>query len=93
MVERKEGAWKEVLGARDEVAKERCMETYKEEKRKVKKCIYQSKKEVIEQFGRKMNQDVNGKSKLFWKDVCKVNGGKVESCSRIKDGNSKLGLG
>ena len=65
MVERKEGAWKEVLGARDEVAKERCMETYKEEKRKVKKCIYQSKKEVIEQFGRKMNQDVNGKSKFF----------------------------
>ena len=27
----------------------------KEEKRKVKRCIYQSKKEVNEQFGRKMN--------------------------------------
>ena len=33
---------KEVLGARDEVAKDRCMEVYKEEKR----CTYQSKKEV-----------------------------------------------
>ena len=40
--------WKEVLGARDEVAKERCMEVYEEEKRKVKKCIYQSKNEVNE---------------------------------------------
>ena len=37
---------KEVLGARDEVAKDRCMEVYKEEKRKVKRCTYQSKKEV-----------------------------------------------
>ena len=35
-VERKEAAWKEVLGARDEVAKERYMEFYKEEKRKMK---------------------------------------------------------
>ena len=47
---------KEVLGARDEVAKERCMETYKEEK--VKRCIHQSKKEVNERFGSKMNQNV-----------------------------------
>ena len=31
---------KEVLGARDEAAKERCMEPYKEEKRKVKRCMY-----------------------------------------------------
>ena len=31
-VERKEVAWREVLGARDEVAKDRCMEAYKEEK-------------------------------------------------------------
>ena len=34
--------------------------------------IYQSKKEVHEQFGRKMNQDVNGNRKLFWKEVSKV---------------------
>ena len=33
---------KEVLGARDEDASERCLEAYKEEKRKVKKCIYQN---------------------------------------------------
>ena len=30
-VERKEAAWKEVLGAKDEAAKDRCMETYKED--------------------------------------------------------------
>ena len=32
---------------------------------KVKRYIYQSKQEVQEQFGRKMNQDVNGNRKLF----------------------------
>ena len=31
---------KEVLGARDEDAKERCLEVYKEEKKKVKSCIF-----------------------------------------------------
>ena len=46
----------------------------------VKRCIYQSKKEIKEQFGRKMNQDVDGK--LFWKE---------ESCSGIKDGRLALG--
>ena len=60
---RKEAAWKEVLEARDEAAKERCIEAYKEEKRKVKRCIYQSKKKVNEQFGKKRNKDVNGKKK------------------------------
>ena len=65
MVKREENAWKEVLGARDEDVMERCLEAYKEEKRKVKKCIYQSKKEVQEQFGRKMHQDVNGNRKFF----------------------------
>ena len=40
-----------------------------------------------------MNQDVDGNRKLFWKEVSKVNGGKVESCSRIKDGNGRLALG
>ena len=77
---------KELLGARDEVTKDRFMEVYKEEKRKVKRCIYQNKKEVNEQFGRKMNQDVDGSKKLFWKEV---NEGKLESCSRIKDGNGR----
>ena len=38
-------------GIRDETIKERSMKIYKHEK-----CIYQSKKGVNEQFGRKMNQ-------------------------------------
>ena len=32
-IERKEDAWKKVLRARDEVAKESCMEAYKEEQK------------------------------------------------------------
>ena len=44
-------------------------------------------------FGRKMNEDVNGNKKLFWKEVSNVKGGKVESCSRIKDGNGRLAQG
>ena len=47
-----------MLTASDEEAKARCMGAYKEEKRKDKRCIYQIKKEVSEQFGRKMNRDV-----------------------------------
>ena len=43
-VERKEAAWREALRARDNVAEERCMEVYNEEKEKVKRCIYQIKK-------------------------------------------------
>ena len=84
---RKEADWKEVLVASDEEAKERCMEVYREEMRKVKRCIIQSKNKVSEQFRRKMNEDVNGNSKLVWKEVNNVKGRKVESCSRIKDGN------
>ena len=30
-------------------------------------------------------EDVNGNRKLFWKEVRKANGGKVESSNRIKD--------
>ena len=81
-VKRKEDAWKEVLGTGDEDAKERCSEVYKEEKRKVKRYIYQSEKEVQEQFEGKMNQDVNGNRKLFCKEVSKVNEGKMESCNK-----------
>ena len=47
-VKRKEDAWKEVLGARDEDARERYLEVYKTEKRKVKRSIYTSKEEVQE---------------------------------------------
>ena len=37
-----------------------------------------------------MNKDVNGNRKLFWKEVSKANGGKVENLNRIKDGNGRL---
>ena len=75
-IRRKVAAQKGVLAASDEEAKERCIEAYKEEKRKVKRCIIQSKKKVNEQFGRKMNEDVNGNRKLFWKEVSNIQGGK-----------------
>ena len=68
------------------------MEVYKEEKKKVKRFIFQSKEEVQEQFGIKMNQDVNGNRKLLWKEMSKANGGKVENSKRIKDGNGRLVL-
>ena len=47
--EKKEAAWKEKLGAKDEFAKERCMEAYKEEKRMLKGVYFRIK--------RKKNQD------------------------------------
>ena len=51
------------MAASGEEAKERYMEAYREEKRKVIRCIYQSKKKINEQFGKKMNEDVNGNRK------------------------------
>ena len=39
-----------------------------------------------------MNQAVNGNRKLFWKEVSKANGGKVENSNRIKDRNGRLVL-
>ena len=69
------------------------MELCREEKRKVKKCIYQCKKKVNKQYGRKMNKDVNGNMKLFWKEISNAKEGKVESCSRIKDRNGRLAQG
>ena len=32
-----------------------------------------------------MNEDVNGKRKLFWTEVSNAKGGKVENYRRIKD--------
>ena len=89
-VRRKEDTWKGVLAASDEEAEERCIEAYRKEEKKVKRCIIQSKKKVKEQFGKKMNEDVNGNRKLFWKEMSNAKGGKVESCSRVKDGNGRL---
>ena len=40
-----------------------------------------------------MNKDVNGNRKLFWKEVINAKGGKVESCSRVKDENGRLAQG
>ena len=40
-----------------------------------------------------MNEDVNGNGKLFWKEVGNTKGGKVESYSRIKDGDGRLAQG
>ena len=39
-----------------------------------------------------MNVDVNGNRKLLWKEISKVNEGKVKSCNRIKDENWRLAL-
>ena len=63
-VERKEPVWKIY----------RFMEAFEEEKGEAKSCIYYSKKEANEQFGRKINQDLDENRKLFWKDVSKVKG-------------------
>ena len=76
VIKRKESAWKELLGAGDEDSKERCME--------VKRSIYQSKKNVKREFGRKMNEGVNGNRELFWKELTNTNREKLESCSRKK---------
>ena len=40
-----------------------------------------------------MNEDVNGNRKLFWKELNNAKGGKVENCTRIKDGNGRLAQG
>ena len=37
-----------------------------------------------------MNDDVNGNRKLFWKEVSNAKGGKMESCSNIKNENERL---
>ena len=44
---------------------------------RLKGAIIRAKNKVNEQFGRKMNKDVNGNRKLFWKEVSNTKGGKV----------------
>ena len=41
------------------------MGAYRKERRKVKRYIYQRKKKVNEEFGRKMNEVVDVNKKLF----------------------------
>ena len=57
VVKRKDADWEELLGARDEHTKERCMEAYKEEVRKVKSCIYV----YIEARGKFINRKLFGR--------------------------------
>ena len=92
-INRKEAAWKGVLPASEEETKEICVEAYREEKRKIKRCIIKSKKKVNEQLERKMNEDMKENRKLFWKEFSNAKGRRVESYSRIKDGNLKLAQG
>ena len=40
-----------------------------------------------------MNENVNRNRELFWKEVSNAKVRKVESCSRIKDGNGRLAQG
>ena len=47
-VRRKEAAWKGLLAANDAEIKEKYMEVYREEKRKVKRCIIWNKKKANE---------------------------------------------
>ena len=55
----------DVLEAKYEIMKEKLMKTYKEEKRRVKRCIiiYQSKKEVNEQIEKKIKKN---ESECMW---------------------------
>ena len=76
-----------------DVAKEGCMEAYKDEKRNVKWCVHESKEEVNKLFGRKINEVAVGSRKLFWKEVVGVNGREVESCGRRKNRNEGLSVG
>ena len=41
---------------------------------------------------RNWKMNVNANRKLFWKSVSNAEGGKVESCSIVKDGNGEVGI-
>ena len=67
-----------MLGPKDEMQKKNVWKFTIKKREKVKRCINQSRKEVQEQFGRKINQDANGNREFFWKEVSETNDGKVE---------------
>ena len=58
-VERNEVAWKQRMRLRNKDAWEFI------KRKRVKRGIYQIKKEINEQFGRKMSQDVSRNGKMF----------------------------
>ena len=64
----------------------------KKKRERLKYVHIRAKREVNEEFERNMSQDVYGNRKLYWKELSKLNGGKVESCSRIKGRNWRLAL-
>ena len=67
------------------IVKENCMDIYKEERRNVKRCIYQNTKEKNDQLRRKMNQDVSRNIYLFRKELSTTKGRKMKNYSKIKD--------
>ena len=69
------------------------MKAYKEEKRKIKRCVHQSKKEVNEQLGWVVSQDSNRNGEFFWKEVRKRNGGKEEKMQQNKGYKWEVGTG
>ena len=90
VVRKKETAWKEMLAASDEEVKEGVWKRTEKRRKRIKN---KSQMKVNEQFESKIIEDMNGNRKLFWKEVSNTKGGKVECCSRIKDGNGKLAQG
>ena len=51
----------ECVGIKNEIGKERCVETYKKENKLVKRCMYESKIEADEEFGK----IASGKRKVY----------------------------
>ena len=75
------------MGDKDEETKKKMYESLQRRKNNTQKLyIYHNKMKVNEQFGRKMNQDVDGNRKYFWNELSNEKGGKVESCSRMEMG-------
>ena len=62
----------------------RLKEEYDIAKKVAKRDVERCKIEANERLGRKMNDDLNGNVKLFWKEVRKANGSTKSGCKRIK---------
>ena len=89
---RRKSLCKDVLEAKDENVK--IYRKFREKKREELRGVYISeKKELNEQFGRMMNQDVSGNRKFFNEEEDNVNNGKVQNCNRIKNITRSLMMG
>ena len=88
-MKRKETAWKEMLDVRDKT--ELNVGTINKKRKKWLRSTFWSKREVNEQFERKMNQDVGGNRKLFWKEMGEVKGGKVDGNVILVMGEDEVG--